>query len=90
MSPMSPLSMDASQLPFDPAALIGLLVVLVLILVVYYAFMIRAVLQMLRAKANTALIVFGLIACVPFPLILFLGLAILIIWSRHKHDLAPG
>ena len=38
-----------------------------LILVVYYVFMARTVLQMLRVGANTALLVFALLALIRYP-----------------------
>ncbi len=56
----------------------------VLILVVYYVFMARTVLQMLRSDANFALLVFALIALIPLPPFLIMGIVLMIIWSRHK------
>ena len=57
----------------------------VLILVVYYVFLARTVLQMLRAGANTALLVFALLALIPVPPILVMGIVLMIIWSLHKN-----
>ncbi len=56
----------------------------VLILVVYYVFMVRTVLQMLRSDANFALLVFALLALIPLPPFLIMGIVLMIIWSRHK------
>ncbi len=57
----------------------------VLILVVYYVFMARTVLQMLRNDANFALLVFALLALIPLPPFLIMGIVLMIIWSRHKN-----
>jgi hypothetical protein len=80
---------DPSLMSMDPAVMIPILLALLLLLVIYYTFMVRAILQMLRAKAHTVLLVFSFVALVPFPLILIVGIMVLIIWSRHKHDLLP-
>ncbi|MCZ6626788.1 MAG: hypothetical protein O7E56_01035 [SAR324 cluster bacterium] len=56
----------------------------VLILVVYYVFMARTVLQMLRVEANPALLVFTLLALIPLPPILIMGIVLMIIWSLHN------
>ena len=53
----------------------------VLILVVYYVFMARTVLQMLRVGANTALLVFALLALIPIPPFLIVGIVLMIIWA---------
>ncbi len=57
----------------------------VLILVVYYVFMTRTVLQMLRNDANFALLVFTLLALIPLPPFLIMGIVVMIIWSLHKN-----
>ncbi len=57
----------------------------VLILVVYYVFMVRTVLQMLRSDANFALLVFALLALIPLPPFLIMGIVVMIIWSLHKN-----
>ena len=56
----------------------------VLILVVYYVFMARTVLQMLRAGASPALLVFALLALIPVPPILIMGIVLMIIWAIHN------
>lgn len=86
ITPMHP-PFDPSSMPFDPAVMASLLLALLLILIVYYTFMVRAILQMLRAGAHTVLLVFAFLSLVPFPLILIVGIMVLIIWSRHKRDL---
>ena len=54
-----------------------------LILIVYYVFMARTVLQMLRVGANPALLVFALLGLVPLPPLLIMGIVLMIIWSLH-------
>ena len=55
----------------------------VLILIVYYVLMARTILQMLRVRANTALLVFALLALIPLPPILIMGIVLMIIWALH-------
>jgi hypothetical protein len=55
-----------------------------LILVVYYVFMARTILQMLRAGANPALLVFALLGLIPVPPILVMGIVLMIIWALHN------
>ncbi len=54
-----------------------------LILVVSYVFMARTILQMLRAGANPALLVFALLGLIPVPPILVMGIVLMIIWALH-------
>ena len=56
----------------------------VLILVVYYVFMARTVLQMLRVGANSVLLAFALFALIPLPPILIMGIVLMIIWAQHN------
>ncbi len=56
----------------------------VLILVVYYVFMARTVLQMLRVGAHTALLVFALLALIPVPPTLIMGFVLMIIWTLYN------
>ena len=56
----------------------------VLILVLYYLFMGRTVLQMLRVGANPALLVFALLALIPVPPFLIMGIVLMIIWALHN------
>ena len=74
----------------DPAVLIAILLVLVAILVTYLILVARAVIEMLRYKANSVLLVFAFLSLIPFPLILILGIMVLIIWHYHKKDLTAS
>ena len=57
----------------------------VLILVVYYVFMARTVLQMLRVGANSALLVFALLALIPIPPFFIMGIVLMIIWAALQN-----
>ena len=54
------------------------------ILVVYYVFLARTILRMLRAGANPALLVFALLALIPLPPLLVMGIVLMIIWALHS------
>ncbi len=53
----------------------------------YYFLLIRAILEMLRHDTNMVMMTFSFLALVPFPPMLILGIAILIIWHTHKKSL---
>ena len=55
-----------------------------LVLVVYYVFMARTILQMLRVRANPALLVFALLGLIPFPPTVIMGIVLMIIWTLHN------
>ncbi len=57
----------------------------VLILVIYYVFMGRTVLEMLRSDANSVLLVFALLALIPLPPLVIMGMVLMNIWPRHKN-----
>lgn len=56
----------------------------VVLLVVYYVFIARTVLDMLRRSANSILLIFTLIALIPAPPTVIMGIVLMIIWSLHK------
>ncbi|MEE8394771.1 MAG: hypothetical protein V3S29_01865 [bacterium] len=58
-----------------------------LVLVVYYALMLRVLLQMLQAKPNTVLLVFAFIALFPAPPAVVVGIVIMILWAFHRRTL---
>ena len=59
----------------------------VVLLILYYVLLVRAVLEMLRRGANIVLMIFSLIALIPLPLMLILGILMIIIWHIHKREL---
>ena len=71
-------------------SLIYILPLLLIALVVYFVFMVRAIIEMLRYDVNSVLLTFAFLSLIPFPLILILGIMILIIWHYHKKDILSG
>ena len=65
-------------------AFIGGGILILVLLVIYYVLLVRAVLDMLRQKTNTALLVFGMLGLIPLPPLIILGVVVIIIWTRHK------
>ena len=66
-------------------AVIGCLYLLVL--VVYYVFLVRAILQMLRRDTNVVMLVFAFLALFPLPPTVIMGILVIIIWMIHKKTL---
>ncbi len=71
----------------DPGTLISILVVLVALLIIYFIFLVRALVEMIRLDAPGVVIVFTYISLIPFPLLLILGILNLIIWHFVRKDL---
>ncbi len=46
-------------------------ILMLVLLVIYYVLLVRAVLDMLRQKANTALLVFAILGLIPLPPLIF-------------------
>lgn len=80
---MSP-EMDFSV---DPGTIISVLVVSAGLLIVYFVFLVRALVEMIRLDAPAVMIVFTYISLIPFPLLLILGILNLIIWHFVRRDL---
>ena len=59
-------------------------ILILVLLVIYYVLLVRAVLDMLRRKANTALLVFAMLGLIPLPPLIFLGVLMIIIWTLHR------
>ena len=73
---------------FFPAWGLQALGIYSVVLVVYYILIARSILQMLRVKANTVLLVFAFLALIPLPPFVITGVVVMIIWSIHKKALA--
>ena len=67
------------------AMLVGFIALAVL--VVYYIFLVRAILGMLRLSVSPVLLTFSFISLLPLPPMVILGILILIIWRFHKRTL---
>jgi hypothetical protein len=63
-------------------------ILLMALLVVYYVFMIRAVIHALRAGAGNVLLVFAFLGLLPTPFTWVLGVCVMIVWRCHRRDLA--
>ncbi len=70
----------------DPGTLINIVVSAVVLLIIYYVFLIRALVEMIRFDAPAVVIVFTYISLIPFPLLLILGILNLIIWHFLRKD----
>ncbi len=46
--------------------------------------LVRALLDMLHQKANTALLVFAMLGLIPLPPLIILGVLMIIIWTLHR------
>ena len=58
-----------------------------LVLVVYYVFLVRAILQMLRRDTNVVMLIFAFLALFPLPPTVIMGILVIIIWMIHKKTL---
>ena len=65
----------------------GVVIGLVL-LVVYYVLLVRAVLEMLRSEANRVLMTFSFLGLIPMPPFIILGILMMIIWRLHMRERA--
>ncbi len=73
--------------PIDPQTLTTVLVFVLGFLIIYFFFLIRALVEMIRFDAPGVVIVFTYISLIPFPLFLILGIVNLIIWYFVRKDL---
>ncbi|HUU28365.1 MAG TPA: hypothetical protein VM123_11175 [archaeon] len=64
-------------------------IVLFVLLVLYYVFLARTILQMLRSEVNTVLLVFAFSSLLCIPPTVIMGILVMIIWKLHKKTL-PG
>jgi hypothetical protein len=54
------------------------------LLVLYYVYLVRAILEMLERDANKVLLGFCFVALIPAPPFILMGIMLMIIWSMHK------
>ncbi len=66
--------------------LTGIGILMLVLLVIYYVLLVRAVLDMLRRKANTVLLVFAMLALIHLPPFSILGVLVIIIWTLHERS----
>ena len=67
-------------------AVIG--VVLLSVLIAYYVFVARALIDMIRTSAPSVMLVFTYISLIPLPFFLVLGVVNLIVWHKVRSQLA--
>ncbi len=65
-------------------AFTGAGILMFFLLFIYYVLLVRAVLDMLRRKANTPLLVFAMLGLIPLPPLIILGVLMIIIWTLHR------
>ncbi len=68
----------------NPVLAVIAMIAALAIALVYYVFLVKAIKEMLKVKANSVLLAFAFIALIPFPFTFILGIFILIIWRQHK------
>ena len=78
------MEMDTQMISDILPIFIGVLVVLLGLLILYYVLLVRAILQMLRRQTNTVLLVFAFVSLLFTPFTVIMGIMILIIWKLHK------
>ena len=78
-------------MPFDTQTitqslpiLIGVLLVLLGLIILYYVLLVRTILQMLHREINRVLLVFAFLSLLFTPPTLIMGIMVLIIWQLHK------
>jgi hypothetical protein len=79
--------MSEMDFSIDPGTLISVLIIVLGLLIIYFVFLVRALVEMIRLEAPGVVIVFTYISLIPFPLLLILGILNLIIWHFVRKDL---
>ncbi len=71
-------------------AFTGAGILILVLLVIYYILLVRAVLDMPHQKANTALLIFAMLGLIPLPPLIILGVLMIIIWTLHEPNWGPS
>ena len=71
----------------DPGTVRAVADLVAIFLIVYFFFLIRMVLEMIRFDAPGIVIVFGYLSLIPVPPFVLLGVAKLILWHFLRRDL---
>jgi hypothetical protein len=61
--------------------------VALVVLIIYYLFMGSTVLAMLRRNVNPVLLTFAMIALLPLPPTVIMGIVLMIIWIQYRRSL---
>ncbi|MGB3562792.1 MAG: hypothetical protein WBH85_04260 [Thermoanaerobaculia bacterium] len=83
-------SSEFTAIASNLAIVIPVLLALIGALIVYFVLMVRAIIDMLRHDANGVLLGFALLALMPLPPFVVMGIMVLIIWQYHKRDILAG
>ncbi|MGI9225566.1 MAG: hypothetical protein ACR2QX_13865 [Woeseiaceae bacterium] len=67
-------------------AIIG--VALLGVLIVYYVFVVRALIEMIRTRAPSVILVFTYISLIPLPFFIVLGIVNLIVWHKVRSEMS--
>ena len=76
-----------NQLNWTPEEFAWCAAIALVVLVIYYLFMGGTVLAMLRRKVNPVLLVFAMIALLPLPPTVVMGVVLMIIWIQYRRSL---
>ena len=79
--------MDGTSIAANGLAIAGIGLALLGALIVYYVFVTRALIEMLRASAPTVMLVFTYISLIPLPFFIVLGIFNLIVWHNVRSGL---
>jgi hypothetical protein len=60
------------------------------LLVLYYVFLVRAILEILDRDANKVLLGFCFVALIPAPPFVLMGVLLMVIWNLHKREPASA
>ncbi len=69
---------------FNPYVCAAIGIMVLVLVIIYYVYLVRAILQMLVRDTNSVLLTFSFIALLPTPPTAILGILVLIIWKRHR------
>ncbi|MCK5445305.1 MAG: hypothetical protein KAI73_06750 [Rhodospirillaceae bacterium] len=71
----------------DPDTLISVLTAVLVFLIIYFALLISALVEMIRLDAPGVVIVFTYLSLIPIPPFIILGILNLIIWYFVRRDM---
>ena len=80
--------MDEMNIAMDWGTITVIVVVLLSVLIAYYVFVARALIDMIRTAAPSVMVVFTYISLIPLPFFLVLGVVNLIVWHKVRSQLA--
>ena len=69
---------------FNPYVCVMIGIVVLVLVIIYYVYLVRAILQMLVRDTSTVLLTFSFLSLLPTPPTGILGILVLIIWRRHR------